>query len=127
MNSDAGMLFNALPAATSSVRTWFETGTFTARADPAVLDVDVPGGPEPPETVALVGAVVDVVVPLDPLGELEQAANESAPNTATAAADHDRRCTRTSLYRVTPTRLRGPRPGPVAPLASAIGTRASLP
>jgi hypothetical protein len=84
------MSFNALAAATSSVRTWFETGTSAARADPAVLDVDVVDGPEPPDTVVLVGAAVDVVAPLEPLGELEQPAKESAPNSATATADNDR-------------------------------------
>jgi hypothetical protein len=84
------MLFNALAAATSSVRTWFEMGTFAAWADPALLDVDGLDVPEPPDPDVVLAAVVDVVVVLDPLDELEQAARASAPDSATTPANIDR-------------------------------------
>lgn len=94
MNSEAGMSFKALAADTSSVRTWFETGTLAAWDEPVVLAVEVVDGPEPPDAVVPVGTVVDVVVPLDALGalgELEHPAKQRAPTTATATPGHDRR------------------------------------
>ena len=77
---------SALAAATSSVRTWFETGTLAAWADPAVLDVDGLDVPEPLEPEVVLAAVVDVVVVFDPLDEPEQAARASAPEAATTPA-----------------------------------------
>jgi hypothetical protein len=84
-------VFNALPAATSSVRTWLVTGTFEAWPDPGVLDVEVLDVLEPPDAEGLLGAVDDVVV-VDGVEELEHAAKERAPTKATMPANHDRRC-----------------------------------